>query len=476
VTEGPFSAPDDRADERPISRTQCGIGIEAATLSPTDRDDSDPATEEENTMRVRATITLAVILALAWTVGCSAGPAKPGDGATGGSVGATGSATASGTAPTEPRVVKMIGNGAATTIFMHTTKVYDPAQYPKTSMNGEPSDIPFFKPVKDEGILNRDYPAYDNKTFKFLSLASGTIAPQAYYMFEKNGGTLNKALAADGYKAVNIVDSGHIKILPNFYVGYYDFAWISVNVLAEYWSGNESMNQELWRDGDDYVIVGNSYNGAISLMVPPGTTDVSQLANTTVGIMNPSFNQETLLQKLLASKGLSTKVTGGTVSIEMGTPGYVMNDLLANKLSGVFAWGMYSPQLQKQGYKEIVPWSEMGYGKKVPYLVLVVRRDILEKHPEIVRKVVQANYDASRQAVKVGDYQEPLLQEYTAFRNKYFGGPVVPSPPALMDIDPQASPVFLKDVVDYMTKAGYFIKPYTYEHLVDESFYAKVKK
>jgi ABC-type nitrate/sulfonate/bicarbonate transport system substrate-binding protein len=422
----------------------------------------------------RTLVIVAMVVVLGTMTACSTPASTTPSGSTG--AGASAGATSTAGAPQEPRKEKLIGKLGKTTLFLHTTKTYDPAQFPKTSMNGEPSDIPFFKPEKDEGILNRDYPAYDNKTFKFLDLVASTLPPQSYYMFDKNGGTLNKALASTGYKATEILDNGHIKILPNFYVGYYDFAWISLNVLAEYWSGNESMNQELWRDGNDYVIIGASYNGGISLIATPTVTDVKQLANTTVGIMNPSFNIELLLQKKLESVGLSTAASGGTVGIEMGTPGFVMNDLLANKLSAVFAWGMYGPQLQKQGYKEVSNWAEMGYGKKVPYVVLVVRRDILEKHPDVVQKVVQANYDASMQAIKLGDYKTPLLDKYNAFKEKYIGHGTSAISPQLVDVDAQAGPVFLKDVVAYMTKCGYFAKPYTYKQLVDESFYNNVKK
>lgn len=418
---------------------------------------------------MRRTLVITALLALlVGATACSAPAASN----PAGSTNTTGTA-----APTEPRVVKNIGKLGKTVLFMHTVKVYDPTQFPKTSMNGEPSDIPFFKPEKDEGVLNRDYPAYDNKTFKFLALPAGTLPPQSYYMFDKNGGTLNPALASSGYKATEIVDQGHIKILPNLYVGYYDFAWVPLNVIAEYWSGNESMSQELWRDGNDYVIVANSYNGGISLLATPTITDVKQVANTTVGIMNPSYNIETLFEKKLESVGLSTSAVGGNVNIEMGNPGLVMNDLLSAKLSSVFAWGSYAPQLQQKfGYKEVVPWTEMGYGKQVPYVVLVVRRDILAKHPDIVQKVVQLNYDATKLALTVGDYKDPLNTKYNEFKGKYMGQATPASTPALIDVEAQAGPVFLKAVVDYMTRAGYFVKPYTFNQLVDESFYNKVKK
>jgi ABC-type nitrate/sulfonate/bicarbonate transport system substrate-binding protein len=364
------------------------------------------------------------------------------------------------------------------TVYLHVTKTYDPANFPKAALDGEPSQIPFFKPTHDEGKVNRDYPAYDAKTFKFLSLVGGTLPSQQYYMFDKAGSSLNlnKAVAKTGYKFANILDEGHIKILPNLYLGYYDFAWIPLNVMTEYWSGNESMNQELWRNGDDYVVVGASYDGGISMLVPPTVTSLKDLSGKTVGIMNPAFNIESMFNKKLSTVGMATASAGGDVNIQMASPGFVLNDLMAMKNSGVFAWSIYATMVQKQqGYHELVNWKDMGYGTKVPYFVLVARKDIVAKHPDIVQTVVQLNYDATKQSLTVKDYEKPTLAAFTAFKSKYMG--YVPAvAPGLYIPDAQANPVFMKDVVDYMTKCGYFKTPYTYSQLVDDSFYAKVKK
>jgi ABC-type nitrate/sulfonate/bicarbonate transport system substrate-binding protein len=424
----------------------------------------------------RTIVASALAAALAALLaGCSPAPATPAG--EGGSTTPTGSVevTSSSQIPS-----KMIGTAKKTKVFLHVTRKYDPADYPKAKMDGEPSDIKFFRPVDpdtDEGVKRRDYPDFDSKTFKFLALPAGTLPPQSYYMFDKDGGTLNKALKAKGYKAAEIVDQGHIKILPNMYLGYYDFAWVPLNILTEVWSGNESMNQELWRDGNDYVIVGAAWNGGISLITSGSVNSVDQLADTTVGIMNPSFNIEALFQKKLKSVGLATAASGGTVNIQTGSPGIVMNNLMSKKLSAVFAWGTYGPQLQKQfGYRELVNWTQMGYGKNVPYDVLIVRRDIIEKHPDIVQTVVQLNYDATQQALKKGDYKQPLGKKYEQFKSEYLGQPPTKTPPQLLDFTADANPVFLKDVVNYMTECGYFKKPYTYDQLVDRSFYEKVKK
>jgi ABC-type nitrate/sulfonate/bicarbonate transport system substrate-binding protein len=362
-------------------------------------------------------------------------------------------------------------------IYKHVTKTYNPADFAYAPMNGEPSPIPFFKPTHDEGKVNRDYPAYGPKTFKFLSLVGGILPPQQYYMFDQPKGPLdlNKAVAKTGYKFANILDEGHIKILPNLYLGYYDFAWIPLNVMTEYWSGNESMNQELWRKGNDYQVIGASYDGGVSMLVAPTVTSLQDLSGKTVGIMNPAFNIEAMLNKKLQSVGMATASAGGTVKVEMASPGFVLNDLMSMNNAGVFAWSIYATMVQKQkGYHELVNWKDMGYGTKVPYFVLVARKDIIAKHPDIVQTVVQLNYDATKAATK-GDYLKPMTAAFEAFKAKYMGQ-VPQVMPGLYLNDAQANPLFLHDVIDYMTKCGYFKAPYTYADLVNDSFYAKVKK
>jgi len=370
----------------------------------------------------------------------------------------------------------MIGKLGKTEMFLHVTKVYDPATIEYAALDGEPSQNRFFKPEKDEGKLNRDYPAYDAKTFKFLALPTAAIPPQDYYMFQKDGGSLNKALAGTGYKAVDILDTGHIKILPNLYTGYYDFAWVPFAVMTEYWSGNESMNQELWKQGNDYVIVGNSTNGDSALMAPADFTDLKALDGKRVGVMNVSFNNEALLDKKLKTVGLRTAAAGGTVGIEMGTPGFVMNDLTAKKLSATFSWSVYTRALKQQGFKELVPWQELGYGKDVSNVVLVARRDIVEKHPEIVQKVVQLNYEATKQAIEVGDYAEPGAKRYQEWNDKFLGTQMRISNLGVPNLDPDLNGAYLREVYDYMTECGYFKQPYEFDKLVDLSFEKAVSK
>jgi ABC-type nitrate/sulfonate/bicarbonate transport system substrate-binding protein len=414
-------------------------------------------------------LTLPVLLIVAVAAFALAGCAPAGTASAPATQPGTGTATTR-----TPPPFKMVNKD---TLYLHVTKTYDPANFPKDAMTGEPSRVPFFKPTHDEGKLNRDYPLTDAKTFKFLSLVGGILPAQQYYMFDKAGSSLNlnKAVSKTGYKFLNILDEGHIKILPNLYIGYYDFAWLPLNVMTEYWSGNESMNQELWRDGNDYQVIGAAYNGGVSMLVGPTVTSLKDLSGKTIAIMNPSFNIESMLNKKLSTVGMATASAGGDVSIQMASPGFGLNDLMAMKNSGVFAWSIYAGAVKKQpGYHELVNWKDMGYGTKVPYFVLVARKDIIAKHPDIVQTVVQLNYDATK-ASAAGDYVKPMDAAYKAFKSKYMG--YVPQvAPGLYQNDAQANPVFMKDVVDYMTKCGYFKTPYTYSELVNDSFYAKVKK
>ena len=372
---------------------------------------------------------------------------------------------------TEPRKSTKIGKLGKTEMFLHTTKVYDPKTVDYAKLNGEPSQNHYFVPVKDEGIKDRVYPSYDAKTFKFLALPTAAIPPQDYYMFQKSGGTLGKALAGTGYKAADIIDTGHIKILPNLYVGYYDFAWVPLSVMTEYWSGNESMSPELWKQGDDYVIIGSSTDGDSSLLTPPSVTDVKQLAGKSIGIMNVSFSTEMLLNKTLGKVGLATVGAGGNVRVEMGTPGFVMNDMIRGNLAGGFAWSVYTKALMKNhGYKELVPWADLGYGPKLTNVVLVVRRDILEKHPDIVAKVAALNREGTDQAISAGDYAKPLAARYQKWNDTYLGDGRRISDLGVPNLDPDVNATYLHDVYDYMTECGYFKSPYPFEKLVNLSY------
>lgn len=362
------------------------------------------------------------------------------------------------------------------TLYLEPGKTYNPADFPKTAMTGAPSNIPYFKPVKDEGTQNRAYATTDNKTFKFLVDMNQCQVPQWYYLFDKNGGTANPAIAKAGFKFEPILDSGAVKLTPNLMLGYYDFAYIPFNTLSTYWSGHLAQYQELWR-GSDYVVVGASYRGGSDLLAAPTVTSAKQLSGQLVGIPRPDFSNEVQLNRWLGKAGLATESAGGSVKIEIATPGYILNDLLSGKAKAGFVYGKNAAQLKEgSGFKTLVSWKDMGFGTQRPLMLLVVRKDIIANHPDVVQAVVQANYDATKLAASSDEWRAPSDASFNAYWTKFYSTTQrIQDPPANL-INAQASPEFMHAVIDYMTKCQYFTTPYTYEQLVDESFYNNVKK
>jgi ABC-type nitrate/sulfonate/bicarbonate transport system substrate-binding protein len=418
-------------------------------------------------MKRLATLLVLVAVAALAVTGCSSPATK---------APATGSKGATATADATRNPVWPAARINKDTLYLEPGKTYNAADFPKTAMTGAPSNISYFKPVKDEGTQNRVYPATDAKTFKFLVDMNQAQVPQWYYMFDKNGGTLNPAVAKTGFKFQGILDSGAVKLTPNLMLGYYDFAYIPFNTLSTYWSGHMAQYQEFWR-GSDYVVVGASYRGGSELLAPPSITSAQQLAGKLVGIPRPDFSNELLLNTWLSKAGLATESAGGNVQIEIATPGYIMNDLLSKKAAAGFVYGKYAAQLKAQsGFKTLVKWSDMGWGTQRPLMLLVVRKDIIAQHPDVVQAVVQANYDASKLAAASDEWRAPSDASFNAYWTKYYGlTQHIQDPPANL-INAQASPEFMHGVVDYMTKCDYFTSPYTYSQLVNESFYNKVKK
>lgn len=409
----------------------------------------------------RFALLVALVAALFTLAGCSQPSTTP---TTGGS-----SEASQGIKPNRPFV--MVGK---TTLYLDPDSGIDPAKFPHSAMDGEPSANGPFKPGKDQGILNRVYPPSDPKTFKFLSICISTVNPAPYYMFVKDGGTLNKAAAKTGYKFVKLDDDGDNKILPNIYIGYYDFAWVPFDQLPELWSGHESREAKLWRDGNEYVLIGTTVNEGQEIVAPPSITSISQLGGKQVGIMNPTFGSEAAFNAMLNKVGLATESAGGTVKIAMSAPSFTLSDLASMHNAAAFARSKYLKQLQADGYKPIGSTDEV-WGGRTPRLALIVRRDILEKHPDIVQLVVQQNYNAIKMANSTDAWKAPALALLEAYKKKYSGPPINVNI-SKGELNAEANPLYVKGVYDYMTKYGYFVKPYPLSDLYDPSFFAKVKK
>jgi len=364
-----------------------------------------------------------------------------------------------------------------TKVTIDSAEVYDPSKIEFAAMDGEPSRNKMFKPSDPEGIKENIYPDFDAKTFKVLAItAGGKPIAQRYYMFEKDGGALNKAAKSTGYKFATVYDSGDNKILPNLYTGYYDFAWTQASHLPENWSGYESRQQELWKAGDNYVIIGASYNDENVLYAPASVTSLKQLAGKRVGIMNPTYGLEATLNGMLKKEGLATESGGGDVAVEMNSPAPILNGLTSGKFSAAFIRSSYKEDMEKGGFHELATTGG-EWGGRIPQVVLVVRKDILEKHPEIVQMVVQANYDATKRAKSDGEWAEKETEKVLEFRSEYErAGKTNSRPPKPEQLDAEANPVALRGWYDFMKAAGFFKTPYSFESLVDGSFYANVKK
>jgi len=364
-----------------------------------------------------------------------------------------------------------------TRVTLDSAEVYDPAKIQFAAMDGEPSRNKMFKPSDPEGIKENIYPDFDPKTFKVLAItAGGKPIAQRYYMFEKDGGTLNAMAKPTGYKFATVYDSGDNKILPNFYTGYYDFAWTQASHLPENWSGYESRQQELWKAGDNYVVIGASYNDENALYAPASVTSLKQLGGKKVGIMNPTYGLEATFNQMLKKDGLATESGGGTVGIDMDSPAPILNGLLQGKYSAAFLRASYKEEIEKAGFHELATTGG-EWGGRVPQVLLVVRRDIMEKHPEVVQMFVQANYDATLRAKSDDEWATKETDLVLAFRNEYErAGKANTRPPKPAQLDAEANPLAMRGMYDFMKAAGFFKRPYSYEELVNASFYQKVKK
>jgi ABC-type nitrate/sulfonate/bicarbonate transport system substrate-binding protein len=191
--------------------------------------------------------------------------------------------------------------------------------------------------------------------------------------------------------------------------------------------------------------------------------------------MNPNYDMEAAFNAMLQKEGLATESAGGTVKISMAAPAFTLNDLNAQQYAASFARSGYKKALLASGYHELGN-TDTVFGGRIPATVLVVRKDILEKHPDIVQMVVQANYDATVKGKTDKEWQTEETALVTAFRLEYDGAADRMRTPEASQLDAQASPEYFQGAYDYMKSYGFLKVPYPLSALVDDSFYQKVKK
>ncbi len=145
-------------------------------------------------------------------------------------------------------------------------------------------------------------------------------------------------------------------------------------------------------DPKKYVIIANISNGVEDKLITlPEIRDIKQLYGKTVGIPRNDYTSLTVLNGLLTKNGLTVDAGNSGIKIRMGKTNEILGDFRAGKIDAImgkfYFWNPKSTILNglDKTADELAPTKQ----------VLLVRKDFLKKHPDVVNQVLQAQIEVT---------------------------------------------------------------------------------
>jgi len=160
-----------------------------------------------------------------------------------------------------------------------------------------------------------------------------------------------------------------------------------------------AINAYIKSEGDVVVIAGATSAGAVLVArAGSGIESVKDLAGRKIAVPQYGNTQDLILRNLLKENGLADTAAGGTVEILQVENPDVQTLFEKGELDAAFVpepWG--SLLAEKTNAEIVLDYNEVWRDGEYPVAVVVVRKDFLEEHPDLVEKFLTAH-------AEIGDY------------------------------------------------------------------------
>lgn len=160
-----------------------------------------------------------------------------------------------------------------------------------------------------------------------------------------------------------------------------------------------AINAYIKSEGDVVVIAGATSAGAVLVArAGSGIESVKDLAGRKIAVPQYGNTQDLILRNLLKENGLADTAAGGTVEILQVENPDVQTLFEKGELDAAFVpepWG--SLLVEKAKAEIVLDYNEVWRDGEYPVAVVVVRKEFLEEHPDLVEEFLTAH-------TKIGDY------------------------------------------------------------------------
>lgn len=208
---------------------------------------------------------------------------------------------------------------------------------------------------------------------------------QALYM--KSKGLLEKKLGEDFTVEWHSFNAGPSEIEALF-AGEVDLGYIGPV---------PAINGYVKSKGDVQIIAGATNAGAVLVTRPDaGITSIADLSEKTVAIPQIGNTQHLSLLNLLSENQLKAKTSGGTVNVIAVANSDVLNMMDQKQIDAALVPEPWGSILEKQGGANILlDYNEVWRNGDYSTAVVIVNKDFLEKHEDIVLKFLEVHKEAT---------------------------------------------------------------------------------
>lgn len=161
----------------------------------------------------------------------------------------------------------------------------------------------------------------------------------------------------------------------------------------------------------DVVILSSSTQGGAVLIVgkDSGIERVADLAGKTVAIPQIGNTQHLCLLDLLNENGLKSTTDGGDVTVTAVANADVANMMERGDIDAALVPEPWGATLLEQGAELLLDYDEIYMDGEYDVAVVVVRKEFMERHPELVEQFLKEHETATEQIKNSGDESLSLI-------------------------------------------------------------------
>lgn len=232
-----------------------------------------------------------------------------------------------------------------------------------------------------------------------------------------------------------------------------------------------AINAYIKSGGDVKIVAGASKAGAVLLTRTNAEIhSVSELSGKNVAVPQLGNTQHISLLKLLTDNGLAPKSDGGTVNIVPAANADIQNLMGNGDVDAALVPEPWGSILEREaGANILLDYDEIWMDGDYDVAVVIVNKDFLEKHPDIVEKVLAEHQAATAFIKENPDEAKNLInQEIEAATGKALDSAVLDTAFGRLVISDRVS----KESIDAFAKINFdqgLIKELPGEGLIDES-------